>query len=513
VKLLIVPLIIFCAYKSFIAYADVDTGFVTGDSFSNNSSDWPFLLASISMHSTAVSGQKLVEMADTFELQLSQHISDYGIDIAIIQGGINDISSDSVSLTMMEDAINEMAAIAKSYNMPLIIVNVAPWTNAPSESAQNEIIMYNSALDEGYQNIVDLIVVDIYSLLSDPEASQNINPLYSNDGIHPNAEGHRLIAQAVEQAAFSFGGNELFQRWMNNDFDRDADSDVLLRNTVGGGWRLFSMENGVSADNHNPMLWTSTAWKFQAAGDFDGDGDADILVRNPEAGGWRLFVMENGVSVENHNPMLWTSTAWEFQVAGDFDGDGDMDILMRKPEGGGWRLFNMENGVSIGNQNPALWTSAAWKFQAAGDLDGDGDDDILMRDPVVGGWQLFNMESGVSLGNHNPTLWTSAAWEFQATGDFDGDGDDDILIRNPTAGGWRLFIMESGVSVSNHNPTLWTSTAWKFQAAGDFDGDGDADILIRNPEAGGWRLLSMEDGVSDGNHNPKLWTSISFDLQ
>ncbi len=93
-------------------------GHVAGDSFSNDSNEWPILITSASMHSTAVGGQTQVQMGVTFETQLNFHISHYDIDFAVIQGGVNDVSSRSVDVAMMRDTVLNMASVAKSAGAP-----------------------------------------------------------------------------------------------------------------------------------------------------------------------------------------------------------------------------------------------------------------------------------------------------------------------------------------------------------------------------------------------------------
>ena len=178
-------------------------GFVTGDSFSDGSRDWPVRMNSAMMHSTAIPGQKLVEMADTFESQLNQHIFDHNIDFAIVQGGVNDVASSGVSLIRMRAAIVKMASLAESAGLPLFIVNIAPWSSAPRSILRDEIDLYNSWLEQAFKEVDDIVVVDIYSVLEDPLSPQHLNPIYDFDGVHPTLLGHQLIADVVDRAVLA----------------------------------------------------------------------------------------------------------------------------------------------------------------------------------------------------------------------------------------------------------------------------------------------------------------------
>jgi lysophospholipase L1-like esterase len=182
----------------FAGYAHASrVGFVTGDSYSNDSTDWPFLMQSATMHSTAIAGQKLITMATTFESQFDQQIADYNIDFAVVQGGVNDVMQD-IDLASMENAVTSMASIAESRSMPLLVVNIAPWTHATTQAQRDEIDAYNSWLGATYGSGDMTAVADIYSLLVDPAVPQQMNPIYDADGVHPNPAGFLVIAGAVD---------------------------------------------------------------------------------------------------------------------------------------------------------------------------------------------------------------------------------------------------------------------------------------------------------------------------
>ena len=192
----------FCCFAlmlvSFTANAKM-VGFVTGDSFSNGPFDWPALTEKVSMHTTAIAGQPLVDMAVTYEEQLDQHIADYDIDFTVIQGGTNDVNSGSISLDMMYEAVQTMIDIADSRNIPVFVINIAPWTDTNQQWKKNHINFYNQWLEDTYKD-TSVGVIDIYSLLEDPDSPTNILPVYDWDGLHVNALGYHLIADAVENA-------------------------------------------------------------------------------------------------------------------------------------------------------------------------------------------------------------------------------------------------------------------------------------------------------------------------
>nr|WP_010133609.1 leucine-rich repeat domain-containing protein [Microbulbifer agarilyticus] len=281
---------------------------------------------------------------------------------------------------------------------------------------------------------------------------------------------------------------------IKNDFDGDGDSDLFLREVLGGSWRMFELDNGSVVNSAYIALYANLNWEFQAAGDFDGDGDSDVLMRDVVAGSWRIFELEDGGITSTSYISLFANLAWEFKASGDFDGDGDADVLMRHSESGSWRLFEFQNGNVISKSYISLYANLELSLKAAGDIDGDGDTDVLMRNSVDGRWWLFEVESGNVVRTASIPLFAAPNWQLQATGDFDGDGDSDVLLRDADSGSWRLFTMTNGGVDSPIYIPLYASLAWQLQAAGDFDGDGDADLLMRSTQDGSWRAFEVEDG-------------------
>jgi hypothetical protein len=104
-------------------------------------------------------------------------------------------------------------------------------------------------------------------------------------------------------------------------------------------------------------------WQISGVGDFDRDGDSDILLRHREhlAVVWEI---EDNAYVVNHNlPQVsdswqfvgggseWDWNWWRVAGTGDFDRDGDSDILWRHQDDGPTVMWEMQNGAYVVNHD------------------------------------------------------------------------------------------------------------------------------------------------------------------
>lgn len=169
-------------------------GFVTGDSYSNGTRDWPAYVTAVELHSTAIAGQRLEQMAPKFEQELGDHLAEYGDSIAIIQGGTNDLSYRPTDVSDMKGYTTSMTDIAREMGIEFYVMNIPPRNVMIHESTKEQLLEYNQWLADTY----GAKVIDIYTVLEDPNKSGFINPIYDYDGLHPNNAGFRLIASAVD---------------------------------------------------------------------------------------------------------------------------------------------------------------------------------------------------------------------------------------------------------------------------------------------------------------------------
>jgi lysophospholipase L1-like esterase len=172
---------------------------LTGDSFSDDQGDWTGFVTNATLFSTATTGQQLVNMPSSFEENLDTHVLNSGVNTAIIQGGVNDISSSSVNLEMMQAAVIEMVDVAEQKDLDIIIFNIAPWNSATSQVKRDEIDNYNSWLD-AYTSQEGITLVDMYTAVVDVNNPQNTKSEFDLDGIHLNRDGAMAVAEVFDSA-------------------------------------------------------------------------------------------------------------------------------------------------------------------------------------------------------------------------------------------------------------------------------------------------------------------------
>ena len=357
---------------------------------------------------------------------------------------------------------------------------------------------------DGIGDACDTEDFDNDSLTDRQETILGTNPALEDtdgDGIPDGTDPHPLVPEGSSYVA-------------SHDLDADGDSDILLRNSTNGQWRMFTMENMAPVSQANLVLWANQNWVYQDMADYDADGDADVLLRNSTDGNWRLFTVQGGAVISNTAPNLWRNQDYIYQGSADFDADGDADILLRNTTTGFYRLFTVENGAITGSVTlSTLWRSATWNYAGAADFDNDGDADILLRNSDTGEWRAFTMENGNITGSHGFNLYKSLTWSIQGIADYDKDGDADVLMRDAN-GSWKIFAVQDGQVSSINAIYLWQNTAWVNQSAQhDLDGDGDADVLLRNSSTGQWRTFTIENLSVTGNGSPLIWANQDWQMQ
>jgi hypothetical protein len=129
----------------------------------------------------------------------------------------------------------------------------------------------------------------------------------------------------------------------------------------------------------------------QGVGDFDGDARSDILWRNTN-GQVAIWFMSGGTRVGEANPGGQDpSLFWKVQAIGDFDGNLRSDILWRDESGQLAIWFGGEQGFDSPSYNNAHGPGdLAWQVQGVGDFDHDRRDDIVWRhtNGQVGIWLM-----------------------------------------------------------------------------------------------------------------------------
>ncbi len=145
-----------------------------------------------------ISGQTTPQML----LRFKQDVIDLEPEIVVILAGVNDIAENTGPTTqkMIEDNIFSMAQLAKTNGIKVILCSVLPVFSFQSKKhlkPANKVIALNAALKE-YTLKNDIFYLDYYSSMVD--AKNGLKEAYTYDGLHPNAEGYKIMAPLAEEA-------------------------------------------------------------------------------------------------------------------------------------------------------------------------------------------------------------------------------------------------------------------------------------------------------------------------
>ena len=122
--------------------------------------------------------------------------------VVVILAGTNDIAGNTgpSTLEMIEDNIASMVEIAKANNIKIILCSVLPAYDYPwkpgLEPAQ-KIVDLNKWI-KNYAEKNEIIYVDYFTPMADQR--NGLKKEYSEDGVHPNLAGYKVMEPLVEKA-------------------------------------------------------------------------------------------------------------------------------------------------------------------------------------------------------------------------------------------------------------------------------------------------------------------------
>ena len=122
--------------------------------------------------------------------------------VVVILAGTNDIAGNTgpSSIEMIEDNIASMVEIAKSNNIKVVLCSVLPANDFPwkpgLEPAQ-KIVDLNKWI-KNYAEKNEIIYIDYFTPMSDQR--NGLKKEYSEDGVHPNLAGYKVMEPLVEKA-------------------------------------------------------------------------------------------------------------------------------------------------------------------------------------------------------------------------------------------------------------------------------------------------------------------------
>ncbi|MCX6225781.1 MAG: SGNH/GDSL hydrolase family protein [Bacteroidia bacterium] len=145
-----------------------------------------------------ISGQTSPQML----LRFRADVIDLKPAVVLIMAGINDIAGNTgpSTLEMIEDNIISMAELAKANGIKPVLCSVMPAYDFPWNrgSKPAEKIVALNKLIRNYAEKNGIIYLDYYS--STVDSRKGLKSEYSEDGVHPNVAGYKVMAPLAEAA-------------------------------------------------------------------------------------------------------------------------------------------------------------------------------------------------------------------------------------------------------------------------------------------------------------------------
>ena len=258
------------------------------------------------------------------------------------------------------------------------------------------------------------------------------------------------------------------------DFDGNAKSDLLWRNSVTGNHLLWLMNGGAVLDSSGFL--PDVNWQVTHTAFFDSDSFADILWRNSSTGAVVMWLMNGKTPITG--VQLLADPNWSVTQVGDFNGDGTADLLWRNSVTGEVVIWLMDGYFFIGGGT--ILKDPAWQVTQVGDFNNDGKTDLIWRNNATGATVMWLMNGTTQLGS--ATLLVNTQWSVTHIGDFNKDGKSDLIWHNSVTGETAVWLMNGTALLAGGG--LLSDPAWTVQKLADLDGDGRSDIIWRNSVTG-----------------------------
>lgn len=158
----------------------------------------PEFFANKSYINRGISGQTTPQML----LRFRQDVINLKPKVVVILAGTNDIAGNTgpSTLEMILDNLKSMSEIAKANGIKVILSSVVPAFDYPWKTGMNpnEKIPALNKIIKDYANQNDVIYLDYFSAMTDER--NGLPEKFSADGVHPNADGYKIMEPLVEAA-------------------------------------------------------------------------------------------------------------------------------------------------------------------------------------------------------------------------------------------------------------------------------------------------------------------------
>ncbi len=145
-----------------------------------------------------ISGQTTPQML----LRFRQDVIELKPKVVVILAGTNDIAGNTgpSTLDMISDNIISMAELAKANGIKVVLSSTLPaydYPWKPGMEPAKKIVALNQMI-RTYAELNNIVYLDYFSAMADER--NGLPDKYAHDGVHPTAEGYKLMEPLVETA-------------------------------------------------------------------------------------------------------------------------------------------------------------------------------------------------------------------------------------------------------------------------------------------------------------------------
>src|SRR5262249_10139156 len=206
-----------------------------------------------------------------------------------------------------------------------------------------------------------------------------------------------------------------------HDFNNDARSDILWRNTMTGQVVIWLL-NGTTVlpTSGSPGSADPNVWFIVSQRDFNGDGKADILWRHGITGQTVVWLI-NGTSIIGGGSLGSAAFPWAVFCTRGVNGGGLADLLLGEQNTRQVVVWLLNGTSVIGGGSPGNVGVNEWFLRSIGDVNGDGKADIIWWNSNTGQVVIWLMDGASVTGGGSPGS-ADLLWFIVVTSDFNGDG-------------------------------------------------------------------------------------------
>ncbi len=143
-----------------------------------------------------ISGQTTAQML----VRLRQDVIDLSPKVVVVLAGTNDIAGNTgpVTVEQIEENLASIAELARVHNIGVVFSSVMPVYGRMIEGRPPEKILALNAWIRQYAAANNALYLDYFTAMVDP--SGHMKQDLSDDGLHPNAAGYRVMAPLAQAA-------------------------------------------------------------------------------------------------------------------------------------------------------------------------------------------------------------------------------------------------------------------------------------------------------------------------